>query len=287
VIRTVAEGLDHPECVAWDPRGFIFAGGEAGQLYRIDVSNGSHEIIADTRGWILGIALDEDGNAYLCDPTNHCVYKAMTNGYLVKLSDGTSKLKMSTPNFAVFDAQGNLYVSDSGYWESVCGRIYRISSAGETQLWSEAAPHFTNGLAIDPKGSYLYVAESTLPGITRIPILEDGSAGEPELVVDMPTTVPDGLAFDAAGTLYIGCYRPDRIYTYDSIQGLKIFADDYQGTAIGAPTNIAFGGKDLRTLFIASLARWHIGAIDVNVSGQPLHRPTEISNTWVGATSHE
>lgn len=284
--RTIAEGLDHPECVTWDPRGFIFAGGEAGQLYRVDVAKGSHEIIADTHGWILGIALDVDANAYLCDPTNHCVYKAMADGYLVKLSEGTSEVKMSTPNFAVFDAQGYLYVSDSGDWEGISGRIYRISPGGKTELWSEVAPHFTNGLAIDATGSYLYVVESTLPGITRIPILEDGSAGAPELVIEMPLTVPDGIAFDAAGTLYIGCYRPDRIYTFDLIQGLKIFADDYQGTAIGAPTNIAFGGNDLSTLFIASLARWHIGAIDVDVPGQPLHRPAEISHALMVPSIH-
>ena len=30
-----AEGLDHPECVAVHPDGTIWAGGEAGQIYRI------------------------------------------------------------------------------------------------------------------------------------------------------------------------------------------------------------------------------------------------------------
>ena len=282
--RTIAEGLDHPECVTWDPRGFILAGGEAGQLYRVDVSDGSHEVIAETKGWILGIALDKDANAYLCDPTNRCVYKAMSDGNLVKLSEGTAGLKMTNPNYPVFDAQGNLYVSDSGEWGGTSGRIYRITPSGETQLWSEATPHFTNGLALDSTGSYLYVVESTLPGISRVPILQNGTAGIPELVVEMSMTVPDGIAFDASGTLYIGCYRPDRIYTFDATNGLKIFAEDFQGTAIGAPTNIAFGGEDLRTLFIASLARWHIGAIEVDVPGQPLHRPVDLVSARIRGT---
>ena len=31
-----AGGLDHPECVAFDRKGNLWAGGEAGQIYRID-----------------------------------------------------------------------------------------------------------------------------------------------------------------------------------------------------------------------------------------------------------
>ena len=31
-----ASGLDHPECCAFDRDGNLWAGGEAGQLYRID-----------------------------------------------------------------------------------------------------------------------------------------------------------------------------------------------------------------------------------------------------------
>src|SRR4029453_16282430 len=33
----LAGGLDHPEGIAWDPSGALFAGGEAGQIYRIDL----------------------------------------------------------------------------------------------------------------------------------------------------------------------------------------------------------------------------------------------------------
>ena len=273
----IADGLDHPECVAWDPRGYVYAGGEAGQLYRIDVNSGVSDQVCSTDGWILGICLDGSGGAYLCDPVNHCVYLARDDGQLEVVSVGTGQSPMSLPNFPVFDASGNLFVSDSGSWEGICGRIYRISPDGDTLLWSEASPNFTNGLALDAAGEYLYVAESTLPGVSRIRINSDGSEGDREIVVHMPLTVPDGLAFDADGTLYIACYRPDRIYPLSAAGELAIFADDYQGTEIGAPTNVAFGGPDLRTVFIASLARWHVGAVQVDVPGQPLHRPAGIT----------
>ena len=35
--------------------------------------------------------------------------------------------------------------------------------------------------------------------------------------------------------------------------------DDYEGTILGAPTNVCFGGPDLSVLFWANLGRWHLG----------------------------
>ena len=51
----VCEGLDHPECVAFDRDGTMYAGGEAGQIYRIDASTSEFQCIAQTGGFILGI----------------------------------------------------------------------------------------------------------------------------------------------------------------------------------------------------------------------------------------
>ncbi len=90
----------------------------------------------------------------------------------------------------------------------------------------------------------------------------------------MPTTVPDGLAFDRAGTLFISCYRPDRIYQLPAGGDLAVLADDWQGTVLAAPTNIAFVGPGLRDLAIASLGRWHLGQMPMVVPGQPLNYPS-------------
>ena len=113
---------------------------------------------------------------------------------------------------------------------------------------------------------------SIKPRVARIKIEADGRAGAAETVFDLPQTVPDGLAFDDEGTLYCSCYRPDRIYRYADGQ-LDILADDYEGTAMAAPTNIAFCGPD-RSLFLsANLGRWHISHYELGKTGMPLNYP--------------
>ncbi len=273
-VRQVVGGLDHPECVTVDESGQLFCGGEAGQIYAVSDEKGEAVQISSHGGLILGLCVNGNGTIYACDTAGKNVFARTTDGSISIVSAGSSDRPMSIPNFPVLDSTGNLYVSDSGSWPEGGGCIFRVSPDDECVVWSTASPHFTNGLAIDPSGKFLYVAESLLPGVTRIPILPDGSAGAVEQVCLMPGTVPDGLAFDSQGRLYISCYRPDRVYRMSSSGELEILVDDFQGTDVAAPTNIVFGGEGMTTLYLASLARWHIGAIEMDVAGAPLRFPT-------------
>ena len=38
IIGDFGSGLDHPECITWGCDGYAYAGGEAGQIYRIDLA---------------------------------------------------------------------------------------------------------------------------------------------------------------------------------------------------------------------------------------------------------
>ena len=42
----------------------------------------------------------------------------------------------------------------------------------------------------------------------RIPIEDDGEAGEPMPLVDLSSSQPDGVALAEDGTMFVGCYRP-------------------------------------------------------------------------------
>lgn len=270
-VGVLVDGLDHPEGVAVGPDRMVYAGGEAGQIYRIDPVSADVEVIGSTGGWVLGIAVAGNGGVVACDPKRSAVFAVTTEGQVVKISDGVPELRMETPNYPVFTDEA-LYVSDSGQWKGMNGRIYRISPDGETTLWSDEVPAFANGMALSPDGDAMFVVESTAATVSRIAIDPAGNSGPREVIVELPGTVPDGIAFDELGGLYIACYRPDRVYRLHE-GSLDVIVEDFQGTVVGAPTNVAFGGPGRQRLYIASLQRWHIGVIDVEVPGTRLRYP--------------
>ena len=94
-----------------------------------------------------------------------------------------------------------------------------------------------------------------------------------EPVVSFPRTVPDGLAFDAEGGLWIGCYQPNRIYRLTADGNLEVVVDDWTGEYVLSPTNLAFAGEQLEVLVLASLCGWAVKAIDPGVRGAALERP--------------
>ena len=273
-VSVLVDGLDHVEGLAWGLDGNCYAGGEAGQVYRIDIDRGESVQFANTGGFILGLALDADSNVYACDTGNTAVMKITPAGDVSTYSSGAPDEPFNTPNYPAFDAEGNLYVCDSGDWKSDNGKIYRIQPGGETEVWTRTLSEFPNGLCVSPTGDSLYVAMSLgPPRITEIQIASGGNPGTSRTIVELPGTVPDGVAFDTDGNLYVACYRPDRIYRYSPAGQLDVLADDFEGTLIAAPTNIAFCGEERDVLLSANLGRWHISRYETGATGIPLHYP--------------
>ena len=263
--RTIADGLDHPECVATGPDGQLYAGGEAGQVYRVD-ADGAREI-ANTGGFVLGMCLDGEGNIYACDLKRQEVLRITPDGAISRHGD-----PIGVPNYPVFADDGHLLVSDSGAWHANEGRLYRIAPDGTTTEVEVDVRAFPNGLAISPDGEWLYVVLSTLPGVVRVRL--DGSRphGPVETLVELPLHVPDGLAFRDDGVLLISCYAPDVIYAWDGHE-LQTLACDPFRTTIAAPTNVAYHGADRSRLAVASLGRWHVLSTERAGTGAPLRYP--------------
>ena len=269
---TLVDGLDHPEGVAWGADGNWYAGGEAGQVYRI-ASDGTYSQIGSTGGFVLGLALDANHNVYACDLFQNKVFKVGADGDVGVYSEGSSDRPFSAPNFPVFTSSGDLYVSSSGGFDEKNGCVFLIRPGGETIVASDEMDDFPNGMALSPDGSELYVLLSTAPSLVKAAINPDGTLGPAQLVTELPGAVPDGIALDVEGNVFIACYAPNKVFRYSADGKLEVFAYDWQSVVLSAPTNIAFGGEHMKHAIFGSLGRWHLSMIEMSVAGARLQYP--------------
>jgi sugar lactone lactonase YvrE len=261
--------LAHPEGVAVDRRGRIWCGTEHGDLVRIAADGSRLDRLAGTGGFLLGLAFDRADRIYACDLLNACVWRFdQASGALDALQIEDPR-PMRVPNYPTVDHERNcLYVSDSHAFGAPGPGIWRFDLAsGCGRLWCDRAFVFANGMALAPDGGALYVAETFARRVVRLPIDADGQPGEPTPFVTGIERLPDGLAFDTAGRLYISCYEPSRVFRADLDGRLELLIDDPEAHLLCHPTNIAFRGA---TLFAANLGRWHVTAIDTDATGLAL-----------------
>lgn len=259
--------LSHPEGVAVGPDGWIWAGNQDGDIVRIAPDGNSMEKVASTGGFALGLAFDGGRALFICDHKHAAVFRLdLAERNLKRFTKPGIKI----PNFPLVDrTNGRLLVSDShasgisgpGIW------AYDLET-GEGGLWFDQPLNFANGLAMRSGERAVYVCETFAPCITRIPIMEDGGAGQPSIFAGGLPGLPDGIAFDSQDNLVVGCYEPSRLLRISPDGSCTdILIEDITAHNLCHPTNVAFGGD---ALFTANLGRWHITKIAMDVGAPPL-----------------
>ena len=269
-VRNFVTGLDHPEGLAVGRDGTLYAGGEAGQVYRISSDGKKVETLANTGGFCLGLTLDQEESIYVCDLRRRALIKVSQRGSVTVVADAVGDRKFTCPNFSVFDSRGNLYFSDSGQWKQANGVVCCMRANGRVEVFAERPFHFANGLALDAAEQYLYVVESNLDRVVRIEIKSDGGASAPEVYAEGLARVPDGMAFDANGNLYVTTYASNCIYRVRPDRQVNLLCQDVENLLLCQPTNCAFGGANFDQLFVGNLGRDHISVLDLKIKGQPL-----------------
>ena len=97
-------GVDHPECVAFDGRGDLWAGGEAGQIYRISPDR-QVQLVTTMGGFCAGLAFSPADELFVCNPQHGIVRVEPKGGFSVFASQAGGH-KLICPNYGVFDAAG-------------------------------------------------------------------------------------------------------------------------------------------------------------------------------------
>jgi gluconolactonase len=243
-----ANGLDHPECLAFDRQGFLWAGGEAGQVYRIDPT-GLVEQIATLGTFNAGVAVSPADELFVCNPAKGIV-RVRRDGTDQLFASHAGEHKIVCANFGLFDRAGNYWVTDSGQWMKQNGFLLRFTPDGRGEI--VAGPFgYANGLAISADDGTLYMAESNTNRVWRF----NTATGEHKVFADNVGRMPDGLAIDDAGDLYIACYASDDLHRITPDGACRQFAYDPWAILLSRPTNIAFRDG---MIYVANLGRYTI-----------------------------
>lgn len=264
-----ATGLDHPECLAFDRDGNLWAGGEGGQIYKISPA-GQLQQVASLNSFNGGIAFSPDDDLIVCNPVQ---------GLMRVTADGAAKVfashaggrKLICPNYPVFDRAGNLYVTDSGNWMKQNGALCRFTPEGKGEVI--AAPFgYANGLALSSDERTLFMVESNTDRVLRFDLSDNGAIGEAQVYAEQVGRLPDGLSLDIEGNLYASCYASDDIHRITPAGKVELFAYDRWAILLSRPTNMAFGVRDddRDTMYVANLGRYTITRAKIGVGGQML-----------------
>ena len=290
-VEIFGAGVLRAEGVVIDKEGNAWGGGRNGIVYKVSPDGVVHEVAQlPDRAIPNGVTLDREGNFVYCDLRHKAVMRLSQDGKVSLVADHAGDFPISIPNFASYDAEGNLYVSNSSsqpgrevFKEFVNpqpnGAVVRIRPDGRGEVVATGI-YFANGTAIDPNEDAVYVLESSRNDCVRIQINKDGSFGPPEIYAKDFPALPDGMAFDVDRNLYItlpgvpenGKLEPrNRVIKVDPNGNWETFIHDPDSTALAFPTNCAFGGPDMQDLFIANLEGDHMNKVRTAVRGHPLY----------------
>lgn len=185
---------------------------------------------------------------YVADYTKHNILKVdmATKQFAVFAHDD----RFNQPNDICRHANGNFYASDPN-WKAEQGNIWLIRATGEVVLLSNSFAA-TNGIALNPDQTILYVTEQTkdmngvLNNVWKFPIKANGMLGEKELLIKFRDFGMDGMKVDKMENLYMTRYDKGTVAIV-STEGEIIREITLKGKK---PSNIAFGGTDGRTCFV-------------------------------------
>lgn len=210
-----------------------------------------------------GIRFDADGYMFVADYTGHNILKIDPNNKEAKVYAHSAA--MNQPNDIAIAKNGFLYASDPN-WQNNSGQIWLIKP--DTQpILLEANMGTTNGIEVSPDEKYLYVNESVQRRVWRYNIQANGTVFNKKLFYQFDDYGLDGMRADIEGNLYIARYGAGEIAIV-SAAGKLLKTVQLTGRH---PTNVAFGGKDGRTLFVTMQTRRTIEYFDVDYAGRSHH----------------
>jgi len=278
-VKTIGIGLVRPEGVMALDDGRVYTADGRGRCARIE-KDGRTSFWGNLGGVPNGICVDEKGNCIIANIGNGQVQSLAPDGNHVVLMTHAQNKKMSSPNLPFIDSRERLWVSnstslaniDAALQSPVADGCLVVIIKGEAKIVAEGIC-FANGVSVDEKEEFVYVAETMKKRILRYRINNDSTAGEPEIFGPdslCPLGFPDGIAFDEAGNLWVALPAQNAVGFITPARKFEIYLEDPTQKILKRPANICFGGKKRKTAFIGSLDGANVPFFEVPYPGARL-----------------
>ncbi len=305
------ESLVRPECVLATSDGSLYSADWRSGVAHIP-ANGEQRFYAarEIDGERIkpnGIALCADGSfllAHLGDERGG-VFRLRRNGETTPVLTHIDGSDMPPTNYPLLDTKGRLYATVStrlkpralGYRKTCDDGFIVLHDETGTRIVADGLG-YTNEIAFDASGKWLYVNETFTRRLSRFPVNANGSLGQKEVFTEFGAgTFPDGMAFDEAGAIWIVSIVSNRLIRVDPNGEQTVWLEDadpdhlaavesaYLNSSMGRPhldgirskvlrniSSIAFGGVDRRTGYLGCLLGDRIASLTMPAPGlAPLH----------------
>lgn len=278
-MERIAEGFGLVEGPWWDPHTatLAFADTVGGGVWRARGDGAVEEVVVGRRG-IGGIVGHVDGGFVVTG--KDVSWRA--GGRAITLLEASADSPLTRFNDLCADAAGRVYVGNHGFTieherdgtRPTDGVIAAIEPDGETRVVARGIS-VANGLTPSPDGRHLHVVDSGHRTLLSYAVRSDGTLRDRRVVARWDDGRPDGIAVDAAGTIWVALAGAAAIAgctPQGEPAGRIDVPDSY-------PTSVCFGGDDLRDLFVTTAGdgayleggrRGAVYRVEVEVPGIPV-----------------
>jgi gluconolactonase len=277
VLRGPDSDVSITEGPVWTGRELLFTHIPLSRILRLDpVTSAITEWRAGTNR-TNGLCFDADGRLFGCCSGGRAIVRFDPDGTTAIIADRLDGRRLNTPNDLAIDRSGRIWFTnpvnevnwDAGEREELGHRevlradpqadgSYRVKRVTFDMLQP-------NGILVSPDNRTLYVAESHYERhvdrqLRAYPIREDGTLGPYGVLHAWGSDAGgvhrgiDGMCFDAQGNIIATSgwevAGPGGMLTVFAPDGRVL---EEHPVPAKRPTNVCFGGPDLRTVFVTTL----------------------------------
>jgi gluconolactonase len=277
----IAVGIDRPEDVVVGKDGRVFASDHQAAVAEI-FPDGSFQRMGPKGGAPNGLNMDRQGRILIA---NFGIYDKEegplqrfdpASGAHENLLVEVGGKRLTSANYPVMTEDGCIWCANSTHAETwpqaldgrADGFIFVLRPDGSSSIEAEGLK-FPNGMALSADEATLYCAQTSGADVMAFPILPgcklgkgerygpqlgklQAARGEPQVEAG-ELGYTDGVGMDAEGNLWVCLPAANKVVAI--LPGLEVVTviHDPSGETVNHPTNVTWGGPDLKDLYLGSI----------------------------------